>query len=273
MTIKNLWKFIRSKCSCVYEEIDCSIMSGCIVAVDANLMLYKYYCVSLKLTDGSVDDMCLFMFVRFINEMLTLGIKLVIVYDGTRLYDKRDRTSSTRISNELISRSRHILDKISIPNMISRYDGEGLCCWLYRSGLVDAVYSSDGDNLAYGCSTLIVSKTKFKFTLVRLSNILEQLDISYSQFLDLCIMSGCDYNTNIYNVGVSKCYDLIVRYGCFSNIVQNYPDCDFDCLRYSRCIEIFTCFSCVDGIELPDLNFSANKDLIKYIVQTKSLDI
>jgi 5'-3' exonuclease len=205
--------------------------------------------------------------------MLILDIKLIVIYDGTRLYDKCDRTSNIKIPYELILRSRHILDKISIQYIISKYDGEGLCCWLCRTGLVDAVYSSDGDNLAYGCSTLIISKTKFKFTLIRLSNILELLDITYSQFLDLCIMSGCDYNTNIYNVGISKCYDLIIRYGCYNNIVLNYPGCDFECLRYNRCIEIFTCFSCVEGIEMPDLDFSANKDLIEYLVQSKTLPI
>ena len=42
-----------------------------------------------------------------------------------------------------------------------------------------------------------------------LEGILENLEISYNQFVDLCILCGCDYTSKIYGIGYVNAYKLI----------------------------------------------------------------
>ena len=59
--------------------------------------------------------------------------------------------------------------------------------------------------------------------LIELSNVLQHLHLSSEQFLQLCIASGCDYITNIRNVGINTAYKL-VKNNSFPNTLQGMPN-------------------------------------------------
>lgn len=143
---------------------------------------------------------------------------------------------------------KSVLSALNIPVIISKGEGEQLCSLLAVEGLASAVFSVDTDNYVYGCPVLItgfggwmlnpIRQIKEEcFNCVVLREILQGLELSFESFKDLCIMVGCDYNTNIPRVGLQTSYKLIVDYLSIDNLPSKY---DKTCLNYEFCRSNFT---------------------------------
>jgi flap endonuclease-1 len=116
---------------------------------------------------------------------------------------------------------------------------------LYKNGEIDGCISEDNDMLVYGCNKLY---RFYKLNVNRLfeydlDNILIDLDITYAQFIDMCILSGSDYYKNIkYNSNFRSsvvAHYLIKKYDNLEAVeklgyVPN--DLNFDMIR-----NIYTC--------------------------------
>jgi len=127
---------------------------------------------------------------------------------------------------------------------VAEGEGEKECSRLCIENKVYAVLSTDTDNLAYGCPRLITkifvdnsNKTK-KCTMYYLDDILSSLQFTYTQFLEFCIMCGCDFNTNVPGIGPVKAYKLIQMYKTISSIPSTVADTS--CLNYDVCRRIFS---------------------------------
>lgn len=155
-----------------------------------------------------------------------------------------------------------MLESIGICCINAPYDGEQICSRLNREGIVQAVYSTDTDNYAHGVSVMISeiywSGHETVCDIFRMDELLYCFQIycnnpSYGlhQFIDLCIMHGCDYNSRCLvpkkkvdyqdpykNCGAKGALDCIVAYGNFENFPQNYWPC-FDPLNIQKCREMF----------------------------------
>lgn len=113
-------------------------------------------------------------------------------------------------------------------------EAEKLCSMLSIERKVEAVYSNDTDNLVYGCPLLLTEISGDEFKSIDLNKLLNDLKLSYTEFVDLCIMMGCDYNTNIPKVGPIKSYNYIKKY----HRIECIP-LDTSCLNYQVCRDIF----------------------------------
>jgi 5'-3' exonuclease len=121
-------------------------------------------------------------------------------------------------------------------------------------GKVEAVYSTDMDCLVYGTPYLITefdkeNREKLYLNVISLQKTLENLDMTFSTFVDLCIMCGCDFNQNIPKIGPKRSYDLMKEYETIDRLPGNY---DIQVLEHVKCREIFSYES--SGIEDEDLN-------------------
>jgi 5'-3' exonuclease len=121
---------------------------------------------------------------------------------------------------------RNLLVGIGLPCLQAAGESEQLCSMLCRQGKVTAVYSADTDNLPYGCPFLI-SELDYEnaadgrhriCVTVKIDDILRELQLTQQQFLDLCIMMGCDYNQSIPQVGPNRAYNLIKKFGDIEGI-------------------------------------------------------
>ena len=71
------------------------------------------------------------------------------------------------------------------------------------------------DSLTFGSSILIrgmsMAKQKSGIELMHidLSKVLEGLELSQEEFIDLCILCGCDYTSTITGIGQVKAYKYI----------------------------------------------------------------
>ncbi len=169
-----------------------------------------------------------------------------------------------------------ILSAIGIPVLRATGEGEQLCAMLCVEGKVDMTQSRDTDLIAFGCPLNITEpggyihnpetnqmEESYKCTIFK--PILSSLNMEYSTFLDLCIMSGCDFNSNIFKVGIVRSYNLLTTCKSIDNLPEKY---DKQCLNHIRCREIFSSFSseeiCQDEIILNiDTDLSESRDRLE----------
>jgi len=127
-------------------------------------------------------------------------------------------------------------------------EGEALCCTLVKEGKCVATYMEDSDYGAYQAPVIITELespsyladgTKRQYcSVLYYQQVLRTLGLTPEQMVDLAIMSGTDYNENVPNFGVVKCYHLLVQYGRLEDIpLEKY---DPTILNYQRVREIFT---------------------------------
>lgn len=137
-------------------------------------------------------------------------------------------------------RARELFDILSVPYFNAPLEAETTCADLCKRGLVDAVLSEDTDLLAYGCPIFLSRFNTLTGLCIRInySDMLTSLQLSSEEFLDLCIMCGCDYNKNIFRVGPEKAYKYVQEYSTIEGIATN-TKLDVGVLNHLRVRELF----------------------------------
>jgi flap endonuclease-1 len=159
------------------------------------------------------------------------------------------------------------ITSIGLPFLKASNEGEQLCSYLCKEKLVDAVYSTDRDCLVYGTPILITKISENNIAdIILLDELLAKSELDFVQFVDMCILAGCDFNTNIRNVGIMKSYKLIKQYKSIDNLPTNY---DISCLNHEFCRDHFkykmSHQSCLNEINLRIQRHLISKDeLSKY---------
>lgn len=110
------------------------------------------------------------------------------------------------ITEEDLQTSRDLFDHLNIPYIIAPSEAEAYSSYLCIHEKVDAVLSEDTDVLAYGSPVFLSKIDTMSDTIVVINHqrMLDELKMTKDTFLDLCIMLGCDYNTNIPKIGPEK---------------------------------------------------------------------
>jgi flap endonuclease-1 len=150
----------------------------------------------------------------------------------------RQASASARIDAYIIESSRALLDLLGIPWVQAPTEGEAQAAHMVQSGHVTYAVSQDYDSLLFGSSVLVRNLTISGRRKVRgrtiavsperivLSSLLECLDISREQLVEIGILVGTDFNAGIRGVG-GKTALKMVRSGEFeSAIAEKQPGFD-----------------------------------------------
>lgn len=134
-----------------------------------------------------------------------------------------------------------ILKASGIPCIKASSEAERLCAALALEGHVEAVYTKDTDIFPLGCQLMLTDMETtprgLEFICVRLAPILMGLKLKFEEFVDLCIMSECDFNNNMPGYAMKKSYKLLIEYRSIDNLPSEY---DITPLNHVRCRELFT---------------------------------
>ena len=85
------------------------------------------------------------------------------------------------------------------------------------------------DTLPYGCPNLIRNcldrsqKRKDLISIIHLDKLLFDIGLTYEQFVELCILCGCDYCSNIQRVGNVKALSIMKEFGSIEKFVESKP--------------------------------------------------
>ena len=115
-------------------------------------------------------------------------------------------------------------------------EADEVCAWLVLSNNVYGCLSEDTDMFVYGCKRIFKNVNLLNHTIEKydLNNILKELDISETNFKQLCIISGTDYNIAnnkgfYHNYNIYKKYkNLINGYTLYEWLYINNYDYDYD---------------------------------------------
>ena len=157
------------------------------------------------------------------------------------------RKNMFRITREDFDLTKKLFEILSVPYITAPLEAETTCSDLCKRGVVDAVLSRDSDVIAYGTPVFLTTLDMRSGACkrVRYEAVLEALNFTDKQFLDLCIMCGCDYNKNIFRVGPKTSYALLKKFGSIERIAEETKH-DISVLKHVRCREIFRNYETVD---------------------------
>ena len=224
-----------------------------IIAIDVNILIYKF----CHMYNNSIA-LFLKCFIYKICSFLKFGIFPVFVFDGDAPLEKHDAikkrfnaksksrekleqmlksTSKSNLSKKSIKRLERqsfivtkyhryslikLLDCFKLPYFIAEGEAEVLCALLQKHGHVDYTLSDDTDTIAYGCMKVLRMFRNCERYLVEtdIEQFLRMKKITQDQFLNACVLAGCDYLHKVSNVDLEKCIDYVKKHNTLENTVM-----------------------------------------------------
>ncbi|KAG5638850.1 hypothetical protein H0H81_009401 [Sphagnurus paluster] len=139
--------------------------------------------------------------------------------------DKFSRRT-VKVTREHNEECRRLLKLMGIPVVIAPSEAEAQCAELARGGKVYAAGSEDMDTLTFSAPILFRHLTfseakKQPISEINLQAALDGLKMDMSQFVDLCLLLGCDYLEPIKGVGPKTALKLIREHGGLKGVVAH----------------------------------------------------
>lgn len=130
-----------------------------------------------------------------------------------------------RVTKEHNEEVKNLLRLMGVPVIESPGEAEAGCAKLCESGKVNYAASSDMDTLTFGTPILLRHLTfspKHKtIQEINYDKVLECLGLSPEEFIDLCILCGCDFSESIKGVGPKSAYKLIKKYRVLEDVFEH----------------------------------------------------
>jgi flap endonuclease-1 len=130
------------------------------------------------------------------------------------LYDKKEHLNKhiKRIKTSELYNIHKLFDILGVPYIRAEFEADALCAKLFKEKIITSCLSDDMDMLALGCGSTI----KFhegKLVEFNLKNIMKDLEFTQDQFIDMCIMFGCDYLQHPFRLECEEVYQMIKKHG------------------------------------------------------------
>jgi flap endonuclease-1 len=239
MGIKNLLKFLNN----LIVEKNINQYSGKKIAIDISILLYQVVIsvrnsgADLMNKQGKITSHILGLFNKT-TKLLMKGVIPVYVFDGKppeikrRILDMRKNVRkkaeekmanavskeekikyfkrSVIITKEQLNDCRSLLNCMGVPYIDAPEEADSQCAWLAKTGLVDAVLTEDMDILTFGSPYVIRNLTSFKKKPIEISleDIKTKFDWSQQQFIEFCILLGCDYTDHITDHNCNEIFKI-----------------------------------------------------------------
>ncbi|XP_036613144.1 exonuclease 1 [Trichosurus vulpecula] len=242
MGIQGLLQFIKD----ASEPIHIKKYKGQVVAVDTYCWLHKgAFACAEKLAKGEPTDQYVAFCMKFVNMLLSHGIKPILVFDGCTLPSKkevektrRERRQSNLLkgkqllregkvaeARECFARSINITHNMAhqvikaarsqgVDCIVAPYEADAQLAYLNKTGIVHAIITEDSDLLAFGCKKVILKMDKLgnglEIDQARLGMCRQLGDVfTEEKFRYMCILSGCDYLSSLHGIGLAKACKLL----------------------------------------------------------------
>ncbi|ORZ35340.1 flap endonuclease 1 [Catenaria anguillulae PL171] len=205
---------------------------------------------------GETTSHLMGLFYRTIR-MIENGIKPVYVFDGkpptlksgelakrsekraeaeknlTEAQEKGDTEQIEKFSRRTVKVTREhndeckrLLRLMGVPYVEAPCEAEAQCAALAKAGKVYAAGTEDMDTLTFGSPIVLRHLTfsearKMPISEIHLEKALEGLELTQDQFIDLCILLGCDYCESIKGIGPKSAVQLIKKHGSIEEVIKH----------------------------------------------------
>ena len=141
------------------------------------------------------------------HAKLVADSSAIPIPEGRRVIIEEELQRLEFTANYLTSEERDTAKQFFYACGVMSYNATGeadnILAYLARRGLVDAVISNDFDMLARGVPQLLVPETyalpgdTSGWRAYNLEAITKAVQFTYDQFLEMCVLMGCDYLTGV----------------------------------------------------------------------------
>merc|ERR1719197_427195 len=133
--------------------------------------------------------------------------------------------ATTKVTREQNEQTKKLLRLMGVPVVDAPSEAEATCAALCRDGKVYGAATEDADCLTFGTKVLIrnlmAAESQKKTILeVSLDRALEQLNVTMDQFIDFCILSGCDYCDTVKGLGPQTAIKLLLQHGSLEKVLE-----------------------------------------------------
>ncbi|GAB0096641.1 Exonuclease 1 [Sergentomyia squamirostris] len=224
------------------RQINLREIKNTTVAVDTYCLLHKgaYACAD-KLARGEETTVHIQYCLKYVKMLLSHNIKPIMVFDGRHLPAKELTESRRRDSrqqarslagdllregktDEARKQMRRCVDithemaleviqecrKLNVDSIVAPYEADAQLAYLNLCGIAQYVVTEDSDLLLFGCS-----RTLFKLDLAGNALFVDASKIhismgcrlekyTFDRFLNMCILSGCDYLDSLPGIGLAR---------------------------------------------------------------------
>jgi flap endonuclease-1 len=143
-----------------------------------------------------------------------------------------------RLTGEGVADAKRLLDLLGIPWVQAPSEGEAQAAYMAARGDVWASNSQDYDSLLFGAPRLVRYITiqgeewlpskgrarKLQPEIIELENLLDTLQLSRGQLIDLGILIGTDFNPGISGIGPKTALKLLRKHGRLEDLPPEIRD-------------------------------------------------
>ena len=246
MGIKNLLKFLNEFPKLV-NKTKLDDYKEKRIAVDISILLYQVVIsvrssgADLKNKKGEITSHILGLFNKTIL-LLKRNIIPVFVFDGKpppfknnvlacrnqnrKRYLEKMLSAKTEqerikyfkrivyISKQQYKECQDLLKNMGIPYVVAPEEADSQCAYLCKNNLVDGVLTEDMDILTFGSKNVIRNLSSYKKDPIEinLDSILQKLNFTYENFVEFCILLGCDYIDSLSDISPNVIYKYYSQY-------------------------------------------------------------
>jgi flap endonuclease-1 len=255
MGIKNLTAFLKKHAPNSIKEIKITDLSNKIIVIDISILIYQHIIAikgsGLDLTNK--EGIFTSHIQGIISKIIFLTsnkIKPIFVFDGkpSKLKEKTinlrteakckaqekinevDEETQIKLSKQCVNigpieidYAKQVIKLLGLPYIEADEEADPQCAFLVRNKIAHGVFTEDMDLLTFGSFRVyrnLSTDKKKPIIEYNLKIILQELDINYPQFIDLCILFGCDYVDTIKGIGKVNAYKLIKEYKKIETILE-----------------------------------------------------
>lgn len=215
----------------------------------------------LQTDSGETTSHLMGFFYRTVR-MVENGIKPIYIFDGkppqlksgvlAKRFEKRDEAREeeaeaketgtvedmdrqarrqVRVTKEHKTEVQRLLKLMGIPFHDAPSEAEAQCAEFCRGGLVYGTGSEDMDTLTFNSPIILRHLTfsearKMPIDVIKLDVALEGLELTMDQFIDMCILCGCDYLEPLKGVGAKTAYKLVKDNGSLEAALEEIREKD-----------------------------------------------
>jgi len=241
-----------SKDACI-DQVHLKDLSNTVAVIDTYCWLHRALCgASYAVYQGKPVTAHIDFCLRKIEELQKYNIRPIFVFDGRNLpakaevdeqrkanrqkakdeIDKLIAKGDSKTAYKFMSRiidvsqemARQLIDKLiemNIDYIVAPYEADVQISYLVCNGFAHFAISEDSDLILYGCKYVFYKLSNENTgVLYRNDKVLESLGddaekFDFVRFRRMCILSGCDYLSNLSGVGLKKSQKF------FSKITNN----------------------------------------------------
>ena len=224
MGIKHLNQFVKRECPGAIKPISFADLAGKVIVVDASIYMYQFLA-----NQALLENMY-----TLITVFQLRGIVPVFVFDGKppdekrRILNRRRRLKHIaemrynkvkvqldltpanehllkvlkrrfiRLQDADFDRVKDLLQALGVDYIVASGEADALCAQMVLKHKAHACMSDDTDMFVYGCPRVLrhLNLMDETFTMYDMSQILNLLGITMTEFRQICVVSGTDYNCN-----------------------------------------------------------------------------